>query len=61
MAFLKYDKNKPERLSYLADVDVKTGKREEWHICTTTGGSLAVYSNCTSPGYVDRILFRELV
>jgi hypothetical protein len=29
LALFKYDKNKPQRLSFLRDIDVNIGKREE--------------------------------
>jgi len=61
MAFFKYDKNKPERLSYLADVDAKTGKREEWYICISMGGILIVHSNCIRPDYSNPPSFHEIV
>lgn len=61
LATFKYDKNKPQRLSYLAGVNVKTGKQDEWCICTFMGSILYVHPDCHLREYKGEAFFREIV
>ena len=59
LALFKYDKNKPQRLSYLADVDVNTGKRAEWCIRTYLDGSIQVHPVCNTTLPTRETIFHE--
>jgi len=61
LALFKYDKNKPQRLTYLADVNMKTGKREEWCIRTYLDGTIQVHPVCHSPRFAYETFFHEFV
>ncbi len=46
LALFKYDKRKPQRLSFLGDVDVNTGNREEWCIHHWYANTIQVAPMC---------------
>jgi hypothetical protein len=59
LALFKYDKNKRQRLTYLTDVNMKTGKREEWCIRTCIDDTIQVYPVCESLGFAYETFIRE--
>jgi len=64
LALFKYDNNKPERLSFLGDVNPNTGNREEWRICHWLSGSIHVAPKCVyypNSGLVGETFFHEVV
>jgi hypothetical protein len=61
LAFFKYDKDKAQRLSYLADIDVKTGKREEWCIRNFLDGTIQVHPVCNSLPLARESFFHEVI
>jgi hypothetical protein len=61
LALFKYDKNKSQRLSYLADIDMKTGKRAEWCIRNFSDGTIQVDVLCSPFEYVGETYFREAI
>jgi hypothetical protein len=61
LAFFKYDKDKAQRLLYLASIDVKTGRREEWCIRNFIGGTIQVHPVCNSPEFARESFFHEVI
>ncbi len=64
LAIFKYDKNKSQRLSYLRNVDVNTGKKEEWCIRQYFASNVRVAPTCIlypdDPEFVDGADFHEI-
>lgn len=48
VAHFKLNKNRPQRLSFIANVDLKTDKQEEWCIRNWVGYQLQVTPDCNS-------------
>jgi hypothetical protein len=46
VARFKFNKNRPNRLSFIENVDQKTGKQEEWCIRNWIGDQLQVVPDC---------------
>jgi len=65
LALFKYDKNKPQRLSFLGDIDINTGKREEWCIRHWLASVIQVAPTCIfypdHPNYVAEVFFHEVI
>ncbi|CAF5112255.1 unnamed protein product, partial [Rotaria sp. Silwood1] len=61
LAFFKYDKDKAQRLSYLANIDVKTGRREEWCIRSSIGGTIQVHPVCNFSIFAGESFFHEVI
>ncbi len=65
LALFKYDKNKPQRLSFLGDIDMKTGKREERCIRNFFANSIQVEPTCTddsvSTEWIYETQFHEVI
>jgi hypothetical protein len=64
LALFKYDKNKPQRLSFLAGVNVNTGHMEEWCIRKYYASTVQVAPKCelesVSPYWVGEAFFHEV-
>jgi len=65
LALFKYDKKKPQRLSFFGHVDPKTGNREEWCIRHWFSRSIQVAPTCVYysdlPEIVAETFFHEIV
>lgn len=66
LALFKYDRNEPERLSFLGDVNQKTGKREELCIHNFLSSTIKVAPTCTDyllypSGELNETYFHEVV
>ena len=64
LALFKYDKNKPQRLSYLGSVDVNKSKTEEWCIRQYFASNIRVAPKCIlypdEPEFVNEANFHEI-
>jgi len=66
VARFKFDKNNPHRLSFMGDIDTKTGKQEEWCIRNWVGSLLEVLPRCDSYNpftnfTLHEVYFQEIV
>ena len=58
LAVFKYDKNKPQRLSFVANsVDMKTGGREEYCVRNYFASTIQVEPNCDEHPYADEMIY----
>lgn len=64
LALFEYDKNKPQRLSFLGDIDMKTGKREKSCIRSFFASTIQVEPTCnddSDPDAAFETYFHEVI
>ena len=66
VALFEFDKNRPQRLSFMGDMDANTGKQGEWCIRNLLGSDLEVAPSCDGHNpfksvHMDEIYFQRVV
>lgn len=60
VAWFKFNKKRPQRLSYIENLDPKTGKQEEWCIRNWLGSQLQVVPDCDGNNPFSHFALPEL-